>query len=269
MATPPNFVASYVSGYSQNTTPLTFTFDTSVGDVLVVKGAAEDGIYTLNTPTGGTGLIWTLQQSYTAANDAAVFVWTAIASAINTGATLSVTRSNNCWAGIGMTRYSGSGGIGLSNKAQSVTGTPSVAVTCSDNSALEFLVGDWVAVDGTTRTWLTINSITPTVGNGFELGYDRDASFGSSYRARWNDVGAAGSKTAGLSAPSGMQWSAIAIEILGATGSSFTQTPTEAAGNVDAGLLTFGRTPTDDSGTSDTIFMPLVGESLTWTIKLR
>lgn len=239
MTVPPTLVATYSSGYSQASTALTVTFDSAVGDVFVVRGATEDGTLTLATPTGGTGLTWNLEQFWTGSTDAGVWIWTATASAINTAATLTVTRSGTCWGGFGMSRYSGSAGIGASNKAQSGTGTPSVAVTCSANSTLDCVVGDWNAVDGATRTWLTINGITPTSGNGLESGYDRNASLGSSYRARWDDVGTAGSKTAGLSAPSGMKWSAIAVEVLGGAGSTnWTQTPTD-----DTGLLDIAAVP--------------------------
>lgn len=218
MATPPTFVAVYSSGYAQSAADLTAVVTTAVDDVIIVKATTEDGSKTLTTPTGGTGLTWTLQQSYTASSDVGLYVWTAVATAVNTGVTISVPRGSSSWAGMTVNRWSGSDGVGLSNKAQSATGTPSVAVTCSDNSALECIAGDWAAVDGTTRTWLTINSITPTSGNGFETSYDRNASFGTAYEAYWGDVGAAGSKTAGLSAPAGMQWSTAAVEILGAAG---------------------------------------------------
>jgi hypothetical protein len=92
--------------------------------------------------------------------------------------------------------------------------------TTGANSAVINIVGDWNAVDGASRVWRTINSITPSSGAGTEGLYLLDTGLATIYSARWTDVGAAGSKTTGLSAPTGQKYSIIAIEVLGSASSN-------------------------------------------------
>lgn len=218
----PTFVASYSYPAATESVAATITLTCSSGDVLVCIAATEDNGVTFGTPTGGTGLTWTLQQSSNLGSYAKVYAWTATASAANTAQTISLARSGGSyWGSARIVRFSGSDGIGASSVTSSATsGTPSLALTTTQvNSAVVVEVGDWNAVDAATRTWRTINGITPTSGNGLELSYARDASLGTALSAYWNDAGAAGSVTTGLTAPgAGWKWSAAAVEVLGTAG---------------------------------------------------
>lgn len=218
----PTFVTSYQSSFGDSNTPKTAAPTVAVNDVLVVVGVAEDAGTTIATPTGGS-LTYTLQQSLVVASNCAVYVWTTI-SASAQSFTLSADEggAGTAWWGIQALRFSGSDGVGASNKAQT-TGAPSLSLTTNfANSAVVVVNGDWNAVDGTTRTWRTVNSITPTAGNSLERTYFRDAAHYGVYVAYWNDVGAAGAGTYGLSAPTGQKYGIIAVEVRGSSGAATT-----------------------------------------------
>lgn len=217
----PTFVASYAYTAASTNADVTISLTNSAGDVLVCIAATEDNNRTLTTPTGGTGLTWTLQQSTNLASFAKVYTWTTTATAANTAATISMTRDTTSWASARILRFTGSDGIGASSATTTTTtGTPSLAITTTQaNSAIVTDVADWNAIDATTRTWRTINGTTPTAGNGFETGYFRNASFGTTISAYWPDAGAAGAQTTGLTTPTtGWKWTAVAVEVKGTAG---------------------------------------------------
>lgn len=220
MATPPTFVAEYEVAHSRVAAGAkTVSVTVAAGDVLAIYGLTEDGgLYTLGTPSGG-GLTYSLQQSVTVSSYCAVYVWTATAGSSQTF-TLSITMSGGtAYWGYDCLRFSGSDGVGNSSKTNVASGAPSLALTtAADNSAIVAGNGDWNAGDGSSRMWRTINSITPTSGNGLETTYARDASYAAFYGAYWSDSGTAGSKTTGLSAPSGQKYAVVAVEIKGTAG---------------------------------------------------
>lgn len=218
MTTPPPLVAVYPSAFNTTTSPKTVTVTTNPGDVLVVFGCAEGSGSGFGTPSGN-GLTFTaLQDVGTSGNFGEVTAWKATDATGGTNWTLSVSYTIGAadW-GIIVFRYSGSAGVG--NSAGSTgSGGPSLALTTSGaNSAIAYLNTDWNAGSVASRTWRTINSITPTSGNGLEKVATQVASHYSVYSAHWNDAGAAGSKTTGLSAPT-QAWAAVAVEILGSGG---------------------------------------------------
>lgn len=188
------------------------------GDILVVVGATESGAITLATPTGG-GLTYTQQQKPNADNDsshAQAYIWTAPATSTTSITVASVSAGGSHYGGIGVYVFrnatvAGSGSAGNENSGTA----PSLAITTvGANSAVVFFNADWNAIDGASRTWRTINSITPTAGNGGEKEYGRNGNWGS-YSAYWSDVGTAGAKTTGLSAPTGQLAVSVAIEVQG------------------------------------------------------
>lgn len=215
----PTFQAEYeVSSWTTTTTPKTTTPTTSAGDVLAIGGLTADQPETLGAPTGNS-VTYTERQLVNVASYARAYVWTGTDASGGSGWTLSVSRTAGTgpW-GHNTLRFSGSDGVGASNKANADTAAPSLSLTTTqDNSAIVAFVADWNAVDGASRTWRTINSITPTAGNGLEVTYARDASFFTVYGAYWNDVGAAGAKTVGISSPSTMKYALVAVEIKGST----------------------------------------------------
>jgi hypothetical protein len=228
MATPPTFQAEYETVFNLATTPKTVTPTTSTDDVLVVVGASEDwdsgasfGAQ-LDTPTGHS-LTYPLQQAVNVGTYCTAYAWTTIETAGGAGWTLQETATvvNGAWWGIDVARFSGSAGVGASNKANVASGAPSLDITTqADNSAIIVLVSDWMAVDGASRTWRTVNGITPTAGNGYELTYAFTSGRYTVYVAYYPDAGTAGLKTVGLSAPTGMKYSIVAVEVKSAAGTN-------------------------------------------------
>lgn len=227
MATPPTFVADYSTGFSATTSPRTVSTTVGVGDLLAVMGGTEDGALPLTTPSGG-GLTYTLQQSIELiTNFATAYGWTAPSNSSQTY-TLSqgFTGGGTHLFGSDALRFSGSDGVGASAKTNVTSGAPSLNITTTqDNSAICVVVTDWNATDGASRTWRTVNSITPSAGNGYERVYFFDSSRATAYVAYYPDAGAAGLKTVGLSAPTGQKYSIVAVEIKGTAGASATWLP--------------------------------------------
>jgi hypothetical protein len=189
-------------------------FTTSTGDVVVacsVKEAETDDL-----SQTGTNVTLTVQQTI----DVTAYTEVEVsAGVVASGGTTSVSFVNNpgggMWFGGNALTFRDSDGIGASNKTNT-TGTPSLSLTTTQaNSAIVVVIGDYAAVDGTSRTWLTVNSITPSSGNGYEVTYFRDSVHYGVYIAYYPDVGAAGSKTVGLSAPGSQTYSIVALEIKG------------------------------------------------------
>lgn len=225
----PTFVAEYGDVWNSTTSPKTASVTVANGDGLVVVGVTENIASTLGTPTGG-GLTYTLQQSIVVTSYCAIYVWTALSASSQTF-TISITRSGDTsqdW-GFSVLRYSSVSAVGASSKTNVTTGAPSLSLTTTGaNSVIVTANSDWNAVDGTTRTWRTINSITPTVGNGLETTYYRDGTAYAVYVAYYNDSGATGAKTTGLSAPSGQAYAIISVELQGGAGGT-TCSPTAIA----------------------------------------
>lgn len=228
----PTFVAEYESAWNNSTSPKTISVTTAVGDVLVCLAVMENHVAGIATPTGGTGLTWTLRQSIVVTDYCQVYAWTATATTAETF-TFSIAESAstaNFW-GATVLRWSGSDGIGASAKTNVSSGAPSLGLTTTgENSAIATVNADWNAADGASRTWRTINSST-----GNEQTYFRDSSRYAVYANRWNDVGASGSKTTGLSAPSGQKYSIISVEVLGSSGGPISG-PANTATETDAAL---------------------------------
>ena len=106
-------------------------------------------------------------------------------------------------------------GIGASKTATGSGAGQLTLTTAKASSAIAVLVLDWNGTSGASRTWLTVNGTTPTAGNGFELEYTLLAGNYASYAAYYPDAGSAGPKLVGLSAPTGMVYTVVAVEIQG------------------------------------------------------
>lgn len=214
---PPTFLAEYGDVWNNSTTPKTASVTCNTGERLVICGSTSDQGATINTPTGGTGLTYTLQQSIVVSQYCTAYVWTTV-SATDQTYTLSLgTSGDNTleWGWVAY-RFSASDGIGASSKTNVSGAAPSLGLTTLfDNSAIVTVNADWNAVDGTSRTWRTINGITPTAGNNLERTYFRDAAAYTAYSAYWNDAGTAGAKTTGISAPGGQKYAIISVEVRG------------------------------------------------------
>lgn len=205
------------------TRPITATIDYSANQLVVIHGITEDSTITLTTPTGGTGLTLTLQQSTTTANKTRHYLWTAVAASSQTAQTITTTISSAVGTG-GLIVEAWPVGSTLgatTTPASATTGVPSVAITTTAaGSSVSWESGDWAAISGDptdtpagSRTRLTVNASTGT-----ETLYSRVSGQATFYGAYYADVGAAGAKTVGLSAPTGQNWFIIAAEIVAAAG---------------------------------------------------
>ncbi|HEX6681558.1 MAG TPA: hypothetical protein VF062_02130, partial [Candidatus Limnocylindrales bacterium] len=187
------------------------------GDRLLVASIAENAAGgAVNTaPTGGGQTYTQLATLGTDANNSRVIAWSCTASSSQTfsvSAVRPMTDTSPVW-GVVAWVYRNSDGFGAVG-APTVGSTSNLATftTQAANSAVLVVSGDWDAIDGTTRTRRTVNSAT-----GAEETYFRDSAAYTVYASRYDDAGAAGSISAGYSAPAGQQSAMIAVEIKGTT----------------------------------------------------
>lgn len=220
MGNPPVLVAEAESAWNTATSPKTVSVTTSADDVLIVTAVAADAATDFGTPIGNS-LTYEMILNSGNPNNCRVNTWGAIASGAATfNVSLAKTGGTDNW-GFVVFQFSGSLGYystGSSQQTAQGTGAPTTNLTTTaDNTALVAVVGDWNGADGTTRTWRTVNGITPTVGNGLERAYFRAAGVYTVYAAYWDDVGTAGLVTPGLSAPSGQEFTLAAVPVYGDT----------------------------------------------------
>ena len=227
MATPPTLSASSATVFNTGTSPKTSAaVSANVGDILVACVADEntDPSQAYTYSNSGTAQTWVKQTATGGTTDADAWAQTATAIVANTltSQTISATFSaggSGQWYGLAAYVFSGSDGVGASARTAATGGAASLAITTSfDNSALVVVCADWSAADGTSRVWRTVNGYTPTVGNGQEKAYFRDSAHYAAYSAYYPDAGTAGSKTVGLSTPSGGDFELAAVEIRGSAG---------------------------------------------------
>lgn len=224
---------TYVGTYQANTTPSanwgstsatatrsTNSFSVLGGDKLIVFAGSEDAVYTFTGITGGS-LTWSqVQNTQSSGNFCHSTAWTAV---VDTGKSMTVSITASGVAGTRnwgflVQHWRDSDGFGASASSVAANSGPAQSITSTQaNSALAFFDTDWDATDLTSRTWRTINSIVPTSGNGLEKLYFRNASFYSVVSAIWDDAGAIGTYTTGLSSPATLENAMIAIEVKGTT----------------------------------------------------
>ena len=208
------FIAKYeVSSWTTASTPKTASVTTAVGDFLVCLAVTRDAGTTLSSITGGTGLSWTLQTYDEISSTCAVYILTATATTAETFTATGNAVSGGTlgqW-GFSVLRFSGVSSIGAKTVAQS-TGAPTLAVsTTSANSTLVVVNGDWNAVDGTSRAYLT------NFGTFTEQTYMRQSLGYTVYTGFYANTGALATSNAGLSAPSGQKYTIAAVELIGST----------------------------------------------------
>lgn len=209
----PIFAASYSSAYNTSTSTKDLTITTQAGDTLVVYGGGENEGVTLSTPAGNS-ISFTLQQSIVVSGYASAYMWTGVDSTGATSWTLSCTGGGGRW-GFSCLIFRNTVGIGASNKTNAAGTAPSLNLTTtSNNSAVVVFNGDWDAQNGSSRTWLTVNGITPSSGNN-EIDYSYTSGVWTAYGAYYPSVGTAGSVTVGLSAPTNQTYSIVAVEVKG------------------------------------------------------
>lgn len=225
MATPPTRVlfAQPSSNWGTGTSKTTTAFDVQAGDLIVVytyREAQNDGTAVTPSASGGS-VTWTQRANQSGGNStvAESICWTGAVGATATGITVSCNRPSTIDMNWGLTvelwRDHGGVGVAFSGNNGTGSGAPSVAATCSANSAVTCGVCDWNAADGTSRTWRTINGAAES-----ESTYFRNSAAYANYQGYRTDTGAAGSITQGLTAPSTMRWVLTGVEILGTSGTT-------------------------------------------------
>lgn len=217
MATPPTRLTIGLIVIGTGTPRSTTLTGLQVGDIVCATGGTGDNTETLSITTGGastaTVAAWTQQQLVAVALYGREYHWTTVV----TGAgDLVVTGTRTAGSGnwsMSARPFRGSDGVGTSSKTNVASGAPSLAlVTTADNSAIVVGSTDWNAVDGVSRAWRTVN------GAGIvDEGYGFVTGATTNYSATHADAGAAGSKTVGLTAPTGQKYSIAATEIKGAS----------------------------------------------------
>ena len=258
--TNPTLVASAGTAYNTTTSPKTTTaLNVAANDVLVDVSASADiwdaGGDVMTTTNSGTAQTWTKQQTVGPPLTTNCFAQasTAIQSGANASQTITDTYTSTGtpqW-GHHVLQFRNSDGIGNTVKGNSgslATGTINITTTQA-NSAIVVILADWNAGDGSARTWATVNGITPTAANGYEIAYGLSSTQYTWYVAYYPDAGAAGVKTVGVSSPT-TQYSIVAVEVKGTSSSS-----TPISGN-DSGTFsateTSGLTITNAISASDT-----------------
>jgi len=213
-ASVPAFVASNSTSYTSTTSSKNVSVTTQAGDLLVVYAGTESDTFPILTPPNGNGVAFTLRQSVISSNFSTAYLWTGVDSLGGTGWTLSAD------IGAAAARWGftcvvfRNAALGTSGSGSGSSGSGSLSLTTTkDNAMLVTFTDDHNAVDGTSRTWNTVSGVTPTVGNGMELTYATSAGVYTVYGAYYNDTADAGSKTMGISAPTGQKWSIVGVEI--------------------------------------------------------
>lgn len=186
------------------------------GDAIAVTGATEDNSVSLTL--AATGLTFTQRAVTNSGSNTKQYIWTATPAASGSATfTLTVSTSNK-YAG-GLVRVV-SGWTAIGTAINTVgSGAPSSNYTTTQaNSLIVCAVGDWAAVDGTVRTYLT-NAGAATEPAG---GYNRNSARATAYAWHHADAGPVGTYALGLSTPSTMTWAFVALEITGTAGGTTT-----------------------------------------------
>lgn len=213
----PTLSASHIAAlWSDSTSPRsTASINRAVGDVLVAVAIMEDtgnGAGSV-TVADATGIVWTRQQEVTTANRTYATVWTAVASsAANTVITFSEGTSTNFDWGARVYHWTGSAGIGTSNKGDAANSAASVTLTgVLANSAIVMAIGDWDAAN-TNVTYRTADAGTFT-----EVEQVDDGNLYTIYTGYHADAGASGDTVVGFT-DTDPTWSLVAVEVKGTAG---------------------------------------------------
>jgi hypothetical protein len=204
-------VATFATSFTSLNATKSVSITTQPGDVIVVSAGGEYEGVTIGSPSGN-GVSFTLRQSITITDYSTAYVWTGVDA---TGGSYSVSMtaaSGSMWGFTVLVARNMAIGTSVKNNT---SGTPSISITttATDCTVVAF-TDDWNAIDGSGRTWLTVNGTTPTSGNFLEAGYGFSSLRYTIYSAYYPDTGAPGSKTVGLSAPGGQKYSIIALELI-------------------------------------------------------
>jgi hypothetical protein len=209
------FIKSYDAsqGYTSNAATKTVSVTTQPGDCVVVYGGGENSAMTLTTPVGN-GITFSLAQSVVTANFCTAYLWTGTDGTGGTWTLTCTSAGGNTW-GFTCVVFRGVAGFGLSAKANVNSGSPTLSFsTATNNSYFVLFDADFNADPISPRVWNTVNGYTPNSSNGYELTAAGTTSTYGAYGAYYANLGTAGSKTFGMSAPTPQIYSILGIEVL-------------------------------------------------------
>jgi hypothetical protein len=187
----------------------TAAFDVLNGNLLVACTGASDWSSGAMTVSDSSGLTWTVQQSIAISARAYARVVTAPVTSDISGMTVTFTKSGSSGQCGGNVMTFSEAAVGASNSANLASGTPSVALTTTeDNSVIVVFNLDDLAKDGSSRVW--------RVGAGAltEQTYYTDGVNWTVYVGYHADSGVIAAQTLGLTAPIAQQTSVIALELI-------------------------------------------------------
>lgn len=223
--TAPTFVSRTATAFNSTTSPkTTATIAVQSGDVLVASAGAESDFSTVTTvvniaTASGSTSAWTQQElsPYTSTTTHAYLrTWTATATATG-NITVSFTRSATALEFGGIVHvFRNSGGIGAKDFFDNDTAASAPLDTISTtalNSSLVYFSADWNQNTTGGAAAFTSNAGTPVS----DLTDQTSAGGAWYYSCHLADAGSIGSKTLGMSAPTGQRFLLSVIEVLGGT----------------------------------------------------
>lgn len=213
----PTFVAEYPTAFDTTTSPKAVMSGVSIntGDVLIGVVVGENAASAPLALTENGAASWVLAQD-DSTTDYSCRIMSSYTASSNESITVTATSSGLRLFGCNVVRFSATDGVGASAENQSASGSPTLSITTTqDNSAVVVVCTDWNAGSG-TQTFTndfggSATALTDFLGNSDNYGVAI---------AYFPDAGAAGSKTIGMSAPTGQVWSISAIEVKGSASSA-------------------------------------------------
>ena len=193
-----------VYGDSAATAPLvTASFTPPSGSIVVAKVVCADAALTSTTPTG---LTFTSRVNVGNTGSTAR---TAIYTATGAGSSITVTAAfggGGNWRALVVEVWANAqlAGTPATHSVVGGSGAPTDTITTvANNSIVTWANGDWVAIDGTTRTYRS---------SATEVAYHWVSGQYTVYAA-YQAAASAGSQTYGLTAPAGQTYTLAAVEI--------------------------------------------------------
>jgi hypothetical protein len=209
----PTFIQEAETVWNNATTPkTTASFNVQAGDILAAYAITNQNAGSATLGISGGSLTWTLQQRVAVSSYDEVAIWTTTVDS-DKSMTVSFTCNGTYYFGGNVFTFRGSDGVGASSKTNIASGAPTLNITTTQaKSAVVVTNGDWVPVDGASRTWRT------GAGALTEQTYSYVASNYTVYGGYHADAGAVGTYAVGLSAPTGQKYSIVAAEVKGILG---------------------------------------------------
>ncbi len=163
-------VSQGASAWNDSTTPKTATVSWAAGDIIVIRGASEQGGVVLGTPTA-TGLTFTLQadEGSGIGTECDASIWSAVAGSAGSGVTVSLSASGSSgFFGFHWGVYSGASGAtgGTGNTNESTTN-----LTTGTGDAVVMILADFAATNPFTQTPATGSGTATELVEGFFTQY--------------------------------------------------------------------------------------------------